>query len=284
MKRFKKPNHSLRMLRSNTKVEDYTKEYNLYVKREDLSCPPPGPPFSKARGVYAHLLNRPEELIGVLDTRHSQAGHAVARACQILGKKCINYYPEFKYEPGHREPQVRAKDLGAKLHGLPAGRSCILYHQAKSHCIGLGGYMMPNALKLTESVSETAKEVSNCLSYEFKTVIIPASSATIAAGVIQGFHKAVDYDIIFIVHLGYSRSKDEVRKYIGKYSDVNPNNIRVIDEKYSYKDEARPGPTPPWPCDKYYDLKAFRWVRRKLKTINEDNKLLETPILFWNIG
>src|SRR5688572_5000579 len=172
------------MLREGTPLEDYREEYGLWVKREDKACPPPGPPFSKTRGVYARVASRPEDLMGVLDTAHSQAGWAVARACQILGKRCVNYYPEFKHEPGPREAQVRARDLGAELVGLPAGRSAILFHEARKRTEALGGYIMPNALKLDESVTETAKEVPD---QDFDAVIIPISSGTIAAGVIRGF-------------------------------------------------------------------------------------------------
>src|SRR5262245_40882166 len=102
------------MLREGTPVEDYRKRYGLWVKREDLACPPPGPPFSKARVVYAHVRARPEALIGVLDTRHSQAGHAVARACQVLGKQCVNYFASLKYEVGPHIAQERAAALGAE--------------------------------------------------------------------------------------------------------------------------------------------------------------------------
>lgn len=139
------------MVRSGTPIEEYP-QYGLWVKREDLSCPRPGPPFSKARGVYARVKSRQETLIGVLDTRHSQAGHAVARACQILAKKCMNFFPEFVADAGPHPAQILARDLGAELRGLKAGRSAILYQQARKICEGLGGYMMPNALKLGESV------------------------------------------------------------------------------------------------------------------------------------
>src|SRR5262245_18825104 len=99
------------MILKGTPIEDHRKAYGLYVKQEDLSCPPPGPPFSKTRGVYARVNNRPEKVIGVLDTSHSQAGWAVARACQILGKQCLNFYPEFKHTPGPKPPQEHAKKL-----------------------------------------------------------------------------------------------------------------------------------------------------------------------------
>jgi len=258
------------MLREGTPVEDYQREYGLWVKREDMACIPPGPPFSKTRGVYARIKSRPEDTIGVLDTYHSQGGHAVARACQILGKKCLNFYPEYKHEPGYREPQERARELGAELIGLPAGRSAILFHAAKKITEQRGGYCMPNALKLFESVDETAKECPKWLKPAY--VIITASSGTIAAGVMKGMGMKPTY----IVHLGYSRSHAEVIHYLREQSGCQAN-IMLVDEKYQYKDKARDGVTPPWPCNEYYDLKAFRWW------LTERQNYPGT-ILFWNIG
>lgn len=271
------------MLRASTPIEDHRTEYGLWVKREDQACLPPGPPFSKARGVYARIASRPEKVIGALDTYHSQAGHAVARACQVLGKQCINYYPEFKHEPGCREPQRRAAALGAELVGLPAGRSAILYHAARKDCERRGGYMLPNALKLTESVVETAREVPLDFA-EWEDVgdgprpawvILPASSGTIAAGVVKGFGDTTD----FIIHLGYSRSPQEVRRYVEESSELVGigKRLTLIDEGYSYRDSAGPGPTPPWPCNEYYDLKAFRWWLRHRGDYGGD-------VLFWNVG
>ena len=51
--------------------------------------------------------------------------------------------------------------------------------------------------------------------------------------------------------------------------------VTLVDEGYSYKDQARPGETPPWPCNSYYDLKAFRWWRQRSG---------DPLTLFWNIG
>lgn len=269
------------MLVAGTPVEDWTKEFGLYVKREDLSCPPPGPPFSKTRGVYSRVKSRPEKIIGVLDTAHSQAGHAVARACQILGKTCINYYPVYKREgnPKRGKHEVRsaqrhAEALGARLEGLQAGRSCILFHEARKRTEARGGYMMPNALKLEESIIETAREVPD---EDFYNVLIPISSGTIAAGVIQGFQN-LGYDINrYIIHMGYSRSHDQVRRYLEEQSGWTNLPLTLIDEGFSYKDSAKGDLIPPWPCNVYYDLKAFQWWM---------NNRHEFPgkTLFWNIG
>lgn len=265
-----------RVLRVGTRVEDHP-EYGLRVKREDLSCREPGPPFSKTRGVFAHMAKLPQgTTVGVLDTYHSQAGHAVAHSGAALGLRVVNYYPEYKRDPGHREPQERAYELGAVLKGLPAGRSAILYHQAKkdlAHWFNQP-YMMPNALKLSETVDETAAEV-RLLEDIPERVIIPASSATIAAGVIRGF-KDIGASPEFIVHMGYSRSHDAVKKYLQGY--VGEVDVTLIDEGYGYKDQAKPGETPPWPCNPYYDLKAFRWWKKN------QQDLPQATTLFWNVG
>jgi hypothetical protein len=258
------------MLRINTSIEDYMSEFGLFVKREDKACPPPGPPFSKTRGVYAWVAKRPESMIGVLDTFHSQAGHAVARACQILGKRCVNFYPHYKADTGLRPPQIASQSLGADLVALPAGRSCILYHVAKKETERRGGVMIPNALKLDESVQETAKEVP--IDRYFDQILIPASSGTIAAGVIKGFGLGPKY----LIHLGYSRSEEQVRQYLRQKSGLDAD-VKIIDEKYAYKDVARSGLTPPWPCNRFYDLKAFRWWLGQRERYSGST-------LLWNVG
>lgn len=268
-----------------TPLEDYRQKYGLLVKREDLCCPPPGPPFSKMRGVIAHVASRSEEVIGVLDTAHSQAGWAVAYACSILDKECVNFYPIYKGK--EREPlkhqQQMAYTLGAQLFALPAARSAILFHRAKRHLattIHRPSYMMPNALKLDETVVETAEEVKRTFESHGKLIgkkpiLIPASSGTIAAGVVKGLINIKAPNPV-IVHMGYSRSHSAITSYIHLMSGTS-RSIQLLDEEYQYKDEAHPGPTPEWPCDRFYDLKAFRWwMAEGRQEVGE--------CILWNIG
>lgn len=289
----------------NTPLVDYLTSYGLLVKREDLCAPAPWPPFSKTRGVYTYMKKLQYQgitMFGVLDTYHSQGGLAVAAAGARRGVRVINYFPVYKaeqdpdrgvYWPVQLRPQQKAaSDLGAELVGLKAGRSAVLYHQAKRMCEAAGGHMYPNALKLTESVQETAKELvltlqgASAVQYELmKNVpwIVPSSSATLASGVALGLSQAFSTPPKLIIHLGYSRSHDEVVKYVlnsagnkllGSYGLPS---IEIVDEGYSYKDTARPGATPLWPCNQYYDLKAFRWWER-------EGRARYGKAVFWNIG
>lgn len=269
------------MIINNTPVE-YFPQYDLDVKREDLCCPYPGPPFSKTRGVFAHLKKRPEKLIGVLDTFHSQGGHAVAMACKKLKKKCINYYPIYKADGKfYRPQQMRSMRLGAELRGIPAGRSAILFHQAKKDCVADGGYMVPNALKLPETIAETAKEVHRTPEIrKVANVIISISSATIASGVIKGLTELLSEGNSLprvILHMGYSRSQEAIRRYIYDKTGIEYPFLELVDEGYGYKDVARPGPTPEYTANIYYDLKAFRWLVANRKS-------LEGRTMMWHIG
>lgn len=273
------------MVIDGTPVEDYTQQYGLLVKREDLCCPL-GPHFSKCRGVYAHVKSRPESVIGVLDTVHSQGGFAVARACQLLGKKCVEFYPVKKSDPGwFGGVQRECKKLGALTVPLAAGRSAILFHRAKADLANLFGsdsYIMPNALKLPEMITETVAEVHRTEVPDIDTVLISASSGTIAAGVIKGLWTHPTWqkrNHHTIVHLGYSRPEGALLAYMEKMSGMvfDTPKVTVIDEKYGYADKARPGIRPPFPCNEFYDLKAFRWWLK-------EGRQQYTEALFWNIG
>jgi hypothetical protein len=241
----------------NTPLERYP-QFGLVVKREDLCCPG-GPNFSKCRGVYAHIARCPESVIGVLDTSHSQGGWAVAKACKMLGKQCVEFYPAPKATPGWLgEVQHRCRELAAETIPLSAGRSAILYRLARKR-LGPGGYMVPNALKLPESVSETAAEVERTKLPDVETALVSASSGTIAAGVILGLRRK-SWPATVIVHLGYSRPQSTVRAYIASWlRPFVPGPVCIVDEGYKYSDVARPGPTPPFPSDPFYDRKAVVW-------------------------
>lgn len=258
----------------------------VIVKREDLSSPLPGPCFSKIRGVYAHIRSRPEGVIGVLDTIHSRGGWAVAYVCALLGKRAVVYYPEFRDHPGPKESQVQAAALGAAVIGFPAGRSAILYHQARKD-LALNwqeSYLMPNALKLAESVEETAAEVlftPDHLIGPSITWVVPVSSGTIASGVVRGLALLAcarhTQPSPVVLHLGYSRPETAVRRYVDGHVGSTEVKYRIVDEGFTYRDSVQ-APAPPFPCSPFYDRKAWRWLLRE----REQDRLGD--VVFWNVG
>jgi hypothetical protein len=274
------------MLTRSTPVELHQ---GIWVKREDLCTVPPAPPFSKYRGVEAHIASRPENIIGVLDTLHSKAGWAVAAACKVMRKRCINFYPTFvREEAGAIRPyQKEAEKLGAELVPMNATMSAVLWHQARKqlhlryppHGLldnGNTAYMMPNALKIEESAEATAREVlATKFPVQFSHVVVSVSSGTIAAGVLRGLAQANLYPMVEL-HLGYARMEGAVRKYLWKLApEFSQGLIHIIDESYAYSDYIS-DILAPFPCNAFYDLKAWKWVLGK--------KDWNGPVLFWNIG
>ncbi len=273
---------------NNTPIQVYKiQDRDVWVKREDLCIE--NISFSKARGIYSHLQKRKESVIGVLDTFHSKAGWAVSTIGRELKKEVVVFFPSYKGETSLRFYQKKCLEVGAELVPLKAGRSAILYHGAKKYLSEHyeDSYMMPNALQIPESIEENCMEVYNYTPKKFirdTIIIISISSGTIAAGVLRGFYLRNSNNIIYL-HMGYSRSKESVHKKI--YHHLTPSvflpgqdlkmKIEIIDEGYEYKDFVKVDC--PFPCNPYYDLKAWKWLTEHIKDISKDKK-----ILFWNIG
>ncbi len=289
------------MLKTKTPIQPHSissKATPILVKREDLCCPFPGPSFSKMRGVVEHIRAQDSEVIGVLDTFHSKAGWAVAWACKKLGKLCVNFWPRYKADPPKglpREQQRMAHEMGAVMVGIKAGRSAILFHTAKKylkeHYTGIS-YMMPNALKLPESIEETAKEVGRTELPTDGSMVVSISSGTIAAGVILGMYRAgiLDFYDVFL-HMGYSRSSDAVRIYLTKATGIdferhgrNSIPIRIVDEGYNYADAVEDCGAP-FPINPHYDAKAWKWLTGEAEKNPVDSAVtFGAPVVFWNIG
>lgn len=253
----------------------------VYIKREDLCCPLPGPSFSKIRGIERYITKQPQDAtFGVMDTRHSKAGWGVAYICKEYGYNCVDYYPVLKSDNGKlRENQQRAEDLGAMLYPMKAGMSAVLFNQAKTITKEIGGIMLPNGLHLQESVDATADELIKYTPEELLdgTWVVSISSGTLGAGIVMGLDRASHNEVDIIYHMGYSRSEQTVRKWTKQVTDdANIDKLSVIDEGYEYADKVD-NSWIPFPCNEYYDAKAFTWLAHNVHNLRQ-------PIIFWNIG
>lgn len=257
----------------------------VWVKREDMSCPKPGPSFSKIRGLYKHLLSISKDTnqIGILDTIHSKAGWGTAYIGHLLGLEVYDFFPVYKSDRGAgkiREQQRVAASLGAILIPMRATAGYVLFPQARSMLADMthgNGYMLPVGLKLSESVESTCREVVEFTPPELLTGswVVSISSGTMAAGVMKGLAEVADPGLELILHMGYSRKVESASDYIESMAGVWWDNTYVVDEGYDYKDKVE-HPCP-FPCNPYYDLKAWKWL-------DDEIGILKPPVVFWNIG
>ncbi len=282
------------MLRHNTPLEFHRcGELDVLVKRDDLCCDPPGPALAKIRGVVPHLMKRSEDVIGVLDTRCSRGGWAVAYVAKQLGKRCFNFFPQYKHEPPMYAPtelrvsQRHANELGAQCISVPAGRSNVMFYQARAMLRDLAPgamtYMMPNALKMEETISGNAEEArQTVLTNELTTLVLPVGTGTIAAGVLLGLQQADILEYLDVVlYEGYSRPEERVLGYIEKATGLTLDRSRttVVDEGWKYGTEQH-HPVP-FPASTRYEAKAWNWLAsgRAQAVIDEASR-----VLFWNSG
>jgi 1-aminocyclopropane-1-carboxylate deaminase/D-cysteine desulfhydrase-like pyridoxal-dependent ACC family enzyme len=287
----------------NTKVQKY--EYDkipYFVKREDLACPPPGPPFAKIRGLLPYLEKLKAQgikTVGYMDTAISMAGWGISYFAQQLGIKAVIFYPLYKY--GYQYNQVdyipHWKQFDAEIIPLkrPTQRQ-INIHRAKKQFYTLypNGVWLPNGLNLPETIIAVEQEA-------YKTIkkIKPASivccvgSGIMFAGILKGLNrakfKAKQLNGV-TVHRGIDipAKRTEILNFAGLYDfsyrgffSLQPkvseitNSLEIISTEYMYQEPAQIDC--PFPCNPYYDLKAYEWMIQNIQSLPQ-------PILFWNIG
>lgn len=259
------------MLQEDTPVEEYTiTGTKVFVKRDDLYGQYPAPPLAKLRGakvLLEKLKNNGVKKVGVFDTRVSKAGQGIAYLCNQLEIECLVGFPQIKNTRISETHQI-ARELGATLYPLKAGRTTICYSRFTRVVREEKGYMLPLGLVCQETV-QALEYLSRALNGQFNSIVLSTGTGTIATGVALG-NKAIVYG----VSCGMNINKQWKRVW-QLAPDSLISNLRLIPPQYDYY-------TPvynncPFPTSPYYDAKAWEWLLKNIKQ-------LEKPILFWNIG
>lgn len=277
----------------NTPIEKYqVKERDIYVKREDLACLPPGPPFAKVRGLLPVL----EELkadgiktIGYMDTSISMAGWGISYFCKQLGMKAVLYYPQYKDGFKHNQELhlSKWKEFGAEILPIEKpNRMQINFYRARKHLEAKYSKtkMLPLGLTFQETVEKVSKQVIISDRDLLKgTIVSCVGSGAMLAGVLKGCHQVGDRPDCYGI-LVSDKNDQTMRKKILKMSGLSDNyslfngldlSLSVVNAGYEYTEKEEIDC--PFPCNPYYDRKAWKWLVERINSLKE-------PILFWNIG
>lgn len=279
-----------------TPIEIYTVNHTeIMVKREDLSYPPPAPPFSKCRGIFAHLSKLKKAgytTVGYTETAISMAGWGLSWAGKELGLKVVIFDPQYKQPKDvllfHRDMW---KEFGAEIVPIKSGMAAVNWYISKNLLKAYPKSIhLPLGLPFQDSIDQTADEVVRTMEYMDAgavSIVVNIGSGTITAGVLKGVEKyIVDNDISSRIEVwgimgrtgSISTKTEKIYKKAGLYNTpLFPHNVTfyVIDPGWSYMD--RSNVVCPFPSHPYYDLKAWEWL------VNNLGKLTQ-PVLFWNIG
>lgn len=287
----------------NTKVEQHKKDGVVYyVKREDLCNPSPAPPFAKVRGLYLFLQKlkqRGVTTVGYMDTAISMAGWGISCYAKKLSMQAVIFYPAYKdgYKYNQEEYIPYWEQFGATIIPLktPTQHQININRAKRQFAFKYpDGVWLPNGLKFEETIEAIKIETEYTLTQiQPKSIVCCVGSGVMLAGIIKGLHSAefkVEslYGILVDKGANIEKKKRQVLSLAGlieqtQYPEFFPrpditsitDGFEIIPTKYLYKEN--PQIESPFPCNPYYDLKAYEWMLDNLKN-------LKPPILFWNIG
>ena len=272
-------------------------KHRIYVKREDLACPSPGPPFAKVRGLYPVLQKAKKQgitVFGYMETSVSMAGWGLSYFCKEMGLKAVIFYP--RYKKGERDNQLfqfeQWKKFGAEV--LPLEKpNRLMINWYRGRILLKNKYpdavMLPQGLPFEETIQSVAEETVKDykLFQNIKTIVICIGSGVMCAGILRGLFLIRElYNIqikpeIFGVLISPKNTKT-MKKKIFKMAKVFETGffsfqgkLRILDSEYQYTDIENC--ECPFPCNIYYDRKAWKWLNNNIHKIHQ-------PLLFWNIG
>lgn len=257
----------------------------VWVKREDLACPPPGPPFSKVRGLVDHmsgLKDRGVTTVGYTETSVSMAGWGVAWCARKLGMRAVIFDPQYKQPPSILEcHRGHWREHGAEIAAIRPGMARVNHNICRrllSEQYGPGAVLLDLGLPLAETVEATASVWRGVVA-EVRpgTTVVNIGSGTICAGLLRGWQPGDGTIIGVLGRTGECTRKgrriaDKAGRLCGGL--MGPE-LKLIDPGWEYTEPSVAHC--PFPCHRYYDLKAWQWLTENLSELAD-------PILFWNIG
>ena len=301
-------------LLKNTPIERYVVDgKEIYVKREDLATGYfPAPSNAKARGILAHIeekvIGKGYEKVAIVPTLISRADWVLS---WVVNKKFSNeletvvFYPLYRSKNSNTFSRVMSYCLGAEMRPINACRHSIMEARAMK-LIDRKTYMMPKMLMTSESVFSVGEEAMRIPDRLLNgTIVVSVGSGTMLSGIIFGLlrkrvlpKKIVGVlvtkrtpaglkivrrrimDLINLTLFEYIKYKAEKLSFGTDKKKLPllfvPPNLELVNSGYNYTD-AILDVKPPFPCDQYYDRKAWKWL---LEHYDE----LPKPVLFWNVG
>ncbi len=266
-------------------------KHEILVKREDLACLLPGPPFAKVRGLYPVLQKLKTEGIktfGYMDTSISMAGWGLSYFCKEMGLKSVIFYPVYK--DGERHNQnfqfKKWKEFGAEIIPLEKpNRLMINWYRAKKNLKEKypDSEMLPQGLPFKETVKNVSDELKKDrdIFQNVKTIVLCIGSGTMLAGMLKGLYSidsAAEIYGIMVAPKSLKKMRDKVFKMAGAFDSgffAFKGKVNIIDAGFEYTDKEMF--ECPFPANPYYDRKAWKWM---IENINK----IKHPALFWNIG
>jgi cysteine synthase len=217
---------------------------------------------------------------------------AVSYFASLLGMKSIVFYPQYK--GGFRHEQVmqskKWKEFGAEIIPIEKpNMQKVNFYVAKNILAQKypDAVMLEQGLPFSETISEVERQVELLPKESLGgTLVVCIGSGVMASGIVKGLAKILNgkaqtvYGIV-VAPKSVKKKKAEIEKRSGvdtstnKFFSTNNIDLHVLDLGYKYEEPEMIDC--PFPCNRYYDKKAFKWMVDNIDSIIQ-------PVIFWNIG
>jgi 1-aminocyclopropane-1-carboxylate deaminase/D-cysteine desulfhydrase-like pyridoxal-dependent ACC family enzyme len=248
----------------------------VLVKRDDLYARAPAPPVAKLRGLerlIPRLRAEGIELVGCFEASVSSIGQGLAALCNGLpGIRCVVAYPFVR----NRELTAslsNAKALGADLLPIPSNYVGICYAQARQLIEARGGYMIPFGFECEEAIAAIESEARTVPVRYLRggALVACCGSGVTLAGLLRGLPILPTK----VVGVSSGRSIPRLTACLARHCTNIPSVVELHAALLPYSSRAKC--SCPFPCNPYYDLKAWQHLNDHLNEYPD-------PVLFWNIG
>uniref|UniRef100_A0A6M3KWI8 Tryptophan synthase beta chain-like PALP domain-containing protein n=1 Tax=viral metagenome TaxID=1070528 RepID=A0A6M3KWI8_9ZZZZ len=229
--------------------------------------------------------------VGYMETSISMAGWGICYVCDLLGLTPVIFYP--KYKSGLKYNQQFQMLCWSSFNSIiipieSPNLQSINYYVAKKAFQGKypGGIFLPLGLPFKGTIGAVAEEVKTTpKQYLTGSIIMCAGSGTMAAGVVKGVS---ELGVTPTLHVVLVHKKGQLKMYntiVGGSGKMKATllegqklvigGLLIHDLGYDYTQREKV--VAPFPCNSYYDRKAWKFL------VDNVGELIE-PILFWNIG
>jgi len=212
------------------------------------------------------------------------AGWCIAWCAKILGMKAVIFVPKYV----GTTPAVLmkhceiVKNFGAEIIEVPAAKNSIL--NARSKKILTEKYpdavLLKTGLPFDTAIEENAQEWKRTEEQiKPKNVILSVGSGMVCSGILHGLTIDCKITGVLCAKKDAKLKESAIWRKSGRlqsgFFGLSTNVLNLVQGGFEYMEI--PDIVAPFPCNPFYDLKAWHYLINHLTEFEDD-------ILFWNIG
>lgn len=262
----------------NTPTETYKAGgKKVWVKREDLQGDDEDlPPWGKLLYVRKLIQTLPDDRpVVALNVYGSWAGWALSAFCKEADIECHVCHPNTKLI--HPDYLGKIEENGAKLISFRPNMMRVLYAQMKNYATKDNDYqLLPYAFNCgtyLKALAGRAYTYLNDSDVKFSNLVVSSGSGVSTTALTKAFLKYNPKGKVYAPPVSSPKSVLTLMRQRGIESNSN---IIVPEKNYEFNNLLI-DKTPPFPCNQFWDKKAWLWL--------EDNIAdLKGKTLFWNLG